>query len=82
MGKTVPSATQLVKLKQKELSEFRKALRKEDRQILDRLFSYAKKHSQAIGNAPSVYPMEIILFGILIEIEKQIQRIKDEIPDP
>lgn len=82
MGKTVPSATQLVKLKQKELSEFRKALRKEDRKILDRLFSYAKKHSQAIGNAPSVYPMEIILFGILIEIEKQIQRIKDEIPDP
>ncbi|WP_456383041.1 hypothetical protein [Persephonella sp.] len=82
MGKTIPTATQLVKLKQKELSQFRKALRKEDKEIFDRLFSYAKYHSQAIGNTPAVYPMEVVLIAILIEMEKEIQRLKNEkIPD-
>ncbi|WP_456399768.1 hypothetical protein [Persephonella sp.] len=78
MGRTVPSATQLIKLHQKELAEFRKSLRKEDKEIFDRLFSYAKFHSQAVGNAGRMYPMECILLAILIEMEKEIQELKNE----
>ncbi|WP_457640750.1 hypothetical protein [Persephonella sp.] len=78
MGRTILSATQLIKAQQKELSEFRKSLRKEDKEIFDRLFSYAKFHSHAIGNASRLYPMETILLAILIEMEKEIQELKNE----
>ena len=78
MGKTILSATQLIKQHQKELSQFRKALRKEDKEIFDRLFSYALHHSQAVGNACHFYPSESILLAILIEMEKEIQRLKNE----
>jgi hypothetical protein len=85
MGKTVPSGTQIIKLSKKEFSLFRKALRKEDKKIFDRLFSYAKFHSQAVGNSGSINPIETVIISILIEMEKEIQEIKNErkkISDP
>ncbi|WP_457621982.1 hypothetical protein [Persephonella sp.] len=77
MGKTIPSGTQIIKLSKNELSLFRKALRKEDKKIFDRLFSYAKFHSQAVGNSGSINPVESIIFSILIEMEKEIQELKN-----
>lgn len=79
MGKTIPSATGIVSLKQKEYSEFRKALRKEDKEVLDKLFAYAKFHSTAIGCSNQFFPMESIILSMLIEMQKEIDRLKAQI---
>ncbi len=72
MGRTLPSATQLVEMEKDVWKEFRRALRKEDREVFDRLFSYAKNHSQALSNSSSPYPFEPIIISMLIELEKKI----------
>ncbi|MCK9225101.1 MAG: hypothetical protein M0R46_15980 [Candidatus Muirbacterium halophilum] len=76
MGRTLLSATMLVNSEKDNWSEFRRALRKEDKEIFDRLFAMAKVHSQAISNSNAPYPLEAILFSILIEQYKEIQQFK------
>jgi hypothetical protein len=72
MGRTLPSATQFVEMEKDVWKEFRRVLRKEDREVFDRLFSYAKNHSQALSNSSSLYPFEPIIISMLIELEKKI----------
>ena len=76
MGRTLLSATMLVNSEKDNWSDFRRALRKEDKEVFDRLFAMAKLHSQAISNSNSPYPLEPILFSILIEQYKEIERLK------
>ncbi|MGM0608211.1 MAG: hypothetical protein ACQESP_07315 [Candidatus Muiribacteriota bacterium] len=76
MGRTLFSATQLVETEKSMWSQFRRALRKEDREIFDKLFSQAKLHSQALSNSGSPYPFEPILISILIEQQKIIEEMK------
>lgn len=78
MGKLIPSSTNIVLREQSSWRDFRKALRKEDREVFDKLFSYAKFHSQAIGMSNKFYPLEAILMTMLIEIKKELDSLKDE----
>ncbi len=78
MGRTLPSATQLIRKEYAEWSDFRRSLRAEDRKIFDRLFAKAKKHAHSVGMAGRLYPLEAILMAILIEIEKELQELKGE----
>ena len=79
MGRTILPATQLINQEIDIWRNFRKTLRREDQKILDRIFTMAKFHAQAIGNAGSVYPMESILLSILIEQQKLIEELKHEL---
>ncbi|MFQ5851162.1 MAG: hypothetical protein ACE5JU_11325 [Candidatus Binatia bacterium] len=79
MGRTVLSFTQKILSVESEWSKFRRALRKEDQEFLDDLFSFAKYHS-----APSSYfstpdPMEPIFMAMLIELLKEVRRLKSEL---
>jgi hypothetical protein len=44
-----------------EWNKFRRALRKEDQQFLDRLFEKARLHVEAGNNASRLWPFEAIL---------------------
>ncbi len=79
MGKTIPSATQIVNLKQKEFSEFRRFLRKEDKKVFDKLFSLARFHAPSIGSSNQFFPMESIFLAILIEMQKEIDELKEQL---
>ncbi len=79
MGRTVLSFTQKILALESEWSKFRRALRREDQEILDELFSFAKYHSAPASYFSTPNPMEPIFMAILIELLKEIRRLKLEL---
>ena len=52
--------------------KFRRALRKEDQQVFNRLFEKARLHAEATANASRPWPSEMILVSMLLGHEKEL----------
>ena len=75
MGRTLPSATQLILEEFAELKPLYGALRRSDQLIFDKFFEAISQHRAAIDNARNLLPMEIIPFAILLEERKRNNQI-------
>src|SRR5512137_304246 len=81
MGRTVLTATQLIqKIQAEHWGKFRRALRREDQVILDRLFDRAQYHAHAMAYASMPTPMEPILVAMLIELQRDLLRLQERVP--
>jgi len=67
MGRTVPTFRMLLDSIIMELGDFRRALRRRDRQVFDRIMDMAREHASASTVAAAVDPMDTIVLSILIE---------------
>ncbi len=76
MGRTLPSATQLMHQEEAALSRFRRALRREDQLVFDDLFDAAQKHISATAYAAHVLPFEAFLMAMLLEEHKEVMRLR------
>jgi hypothetical protein len=76
MGRTVLPFSQVLEQEAQEWKKFRRGLRKEDQEFLDRLFEEAKLHVQAGVYASRPWPFETILVSILIEHEKALVELR------
>lgn len=72
MGRTVPSFRMLLEKIIGELSDFRRALRGEDRGVFDSLMNKAREHASSCTVVPTLDPMDAVLLSILVEQEKEI----------
>jgi hypothetical protein len=79
MGRTVPSFHQKLLSIESEWAKFKRALRKEDRELFDELFSFAKYHTAPASYLSAPNPMEPIFMAILIELLKEIRRLRCEL---
>ncbi|MCZ6449801.1 MAG: hypothetical protein O6918_02885 [Deltaproteobacteria bacterium] len=79
MGRTVLSFNQKILSIESEWNKFRRALRKEDQELLDDLFGFAKYHSAPSSYFSTPNPMEPVLMAMLIEILKEVRRLKFEL---
>jgi hypothetical protein len=77
MGRTVAPFTYILNKEKKNLSNFRRALKKEDQEIFDELWERARKHIQACSFSSFPLPMEGILLAMCMEMLKEIKNIKD-----
>ena len=82
MGRTVPSFRMLLDSIIMELGDFRRALRRRDRQVFDRIMDMAREHASASTVAAAVDPMDTIVLSILIEQQKQIDDLKEDSDAP
>ena len=81
MGRTVLPFSKVLELEVQEWKKFRRGLRKEDQQFLDRLFEEARLHVQAGVYASRPWPFETILVSILIEDEKALVELRSKTED-
>ena len=79
MGRTVLPFSRVLEQEVQEWKKFRRGLRKEDQQFLDRLFEEARLHVQAGVYASRPWPFETILLSILLEHEKALVELKSKI---
>jgi len=79
MGRTVVPFSQILDQEVLEWQKFRRGLRKEDQQFLDRLFEKARLHVQAGVYASRPWPFETILISILLEHEKALVELKKKL---
>jgi len=76
MGRTLPSATQLMLQEEAALARFRRALRRNDQLIFDDLFTSAQKHISAAAYAAHALPFETFLMAMLLEEHKEVMRLR------
>src|SRR4030065_912834 len=79
MGRPVLPCSQVLEQEVQEWRKFRRGLRKEDQQFLDRLFEKARLHVQAGVYASRPCPFETILISILLEHEKALLELKSKL---
>jgi hypothetical protein len=79
MGRTVLPFSQVLEQEAQEWRKFRRGLRKEDQQFLDRLFEEARLHVQAGVYASRPWPFETILISILVEHEKALVEMREKV---
>ena len=72
MGRTILPFSRVLEQEVQEWKKFRRGLRREDQQFLDRLFEEARLHVQAGVCASRHWPFETILISILLEHEKAL----------
>jgi len=78
MGRTVPSFRMLLDSIIMELGDFRRALRRRDQEVFDRIMDMAREHASASTVAAAIDPMDIIVLSILIEQQKQIDDLEED----
>lgn len=76
MGRTVPTMTQIVAQEEANFAPFRRALRKEDRAIFDRLFAAARHHTAPAAYLSRSVPFEVILLAMLLETAKLVEALR------
>jgi len=77
MGRTLQTANQLILEEHSALSDFRRALRREDQRHFDTLFANARKHTAAISQASHALPLEVILLSMLLEQAKELESLRN-----
>ncbi len=73
MGRTVLPFTQTLYQEESSWKEFRRALRKEDRELFDTLFSDARYHTAACACSGRPVPFEAVLMSILVETRRAVR---------
>jgi hypothetical protein len=76
MGRTVQTTNQLILSELSKFSNFRRALRLGDQKLLDTLFVHARQHTAAISLADHALPFESMLLAMMLEQEREIQRLR------
>ena len=81
MGRTLSTTTQIILDEQAAFAKFRRALRREDQLLFDRLFANARRHTAAISQANHALPFEAVLLAMLIEQTREIEALRCRLHD-
>ncbi|HEY3249219.1 MAG TPA: hypothetical protein VGK88_13140 [bacterium] len=79
MGRTIQTMTQLVAQEEAYWAPFRRALRKEDQAIFDRLFAAARHHTAPAHYASHSTPFDSILLAMLLEAMKAVEVLSQRV---
>ena len=81
MGRTVPTFRNMIDLFELEWNDYKRALRKNDKKIFEKLLNNARKHGASGTNMVNPNPFEPIVISILIEQEKTIRSLNKKSDD-
>ena len=76
MGRTLPTVNQVLEQNREQWSRFYRALRREDRELLDQLFDGAKYFTAACVYQANATPTESIFLAMLLHLQKQVQELQ------
>ena len=76
MGRTIFSATQTWVEEDKALMRFVRALRKNDQVLIEELIALSRKHIAEASYASNLYPMDIYLTSMLLELYKKVRQLE------
>jgi hypothetical protein len=79
MGRTVPTYRMILEHVIKKWDNFRRALRRDDREAFDKMMNKARMHSSASVYNIQVDPTESMFMSILLEQEKDLDKLKIQV---
>ena len=81
MGRTSASITQTWQEEEAALNRFKRALRKDDQILLDELLVMSRLHLAEASYASNLYPLDMYLIAILLELYKQLKSVQKTLPN-
>jgi hypothetical protein len=72
MGRTLPTAVQGLALEKESWAGFRRTLRKEDQDVFDALWRWARRHTAPLSMASRPVPFEGVVMAMLLEIARRL----------
>ncbi len=63
------------------LARFRRALRKEDQEVLDDLLVRSQIHSSLASTTERLTPFEFLLLSMLLEQRKEVRRLQSQLEE-
>ncbi len=78
MGRTVPTYRIHLESILGSWRDYRRALRKRDREYLDEVIIKARRHASAASFCAHIDPLETALLSILLEMQKEIEELRDK----
>jgi len=81
MGRTVLPFTQELYREEDSWKSFRRALRREDRELFDELFAAARYHTAACTCSGRAVPFEAILMSILVEERRAVRELSRRVDE-
>jgi hypothetical protein len=81
MGRTIESATQTWVEEEKALKRFVRALRKSDQEVIQELLALSHCHIAEASYASNLYPMDIYLVSMLLELFKEVKRLETRLEE-
>jgi len=81
MGRTIASDTQTWREEEAALNRFKRAIRKDDQTLLDELLVMSRLHLAEASYASNLYPLDMYLIAILLELYKQLKSMQKEMPN-
>ncbi|MBX3048429.1 MAG: hypothetical protein KIT46_04550 [Anaerolineales bacterium] len=79
MGRTTQTVTDFIRQMESQLGPVGKALTPEERMILRRLFSGARRHIAAITMSGHLLPFEMVLLAMQLEQQKQLDELRAQL---
>lgn len=77
MGRTNPTHRDALRATESRWADYRRALRRRDREQFDALFEHARAHADAGGYRNHPEPMVSVLVAALVEHERRLDRLED-----
>ena len=81
MGRTLPTFNTYLQDEIDAWRPFRRALRKEDKEAFDRLFTRARMMTAEATASARAVPFDAIVMAILLGQEKELERMQGEIDE-
>ncbi len=76
MGRTAPSFSRVIDAEAERWRKFRRALRKEDQMLFDRIFHRARRNVQAWAYAAMPHPFEALVMSVLLDQERELRELR------
>jgi hypothetical protein len=77
MGRTLPTFNSYLEHEIEQWRPFRRALRRDDQAVFDRLFVFARRHMAEAASVARPVPFDSLLMAVLLEQQKEIERLKE-----
>ena len=77
VGRTVPTFRMILEHSLGDWKTFRRALSMRDRAAFDAMMFRARLHAAAASNAARLNPTEALIMAILLEHEKELEKVKE-----
>lgn len=82
MGRTLPTFRQLIDQTQQRWRKFRRALRREDQLVFDRLWERVRYYAASGTYAAAENPTETLLLAMLLDQQKAIEELQRRLGEP
>lgn len=81
MGRTLPTFNTYLQQEIESWRPFRRALRAEQKEAFDRLFTRVRAHTAEATSAARAVPFDAMVMSILLEQELELERLRAEVDE-